>query len=138
MLVFGIDVFLALLRFFTTFVAHWLPGTYYYEGKCINFGMLVFFIVWSSFVLAYLSTKGKFKVTVEIFAILASSYGLLGCIFAPKCVIILLRPKRNTDEIVGRRVTTIDKSTQLTSTSLSSELNNTSELSVNCPGGLEF
>lgn len=116
---FGIDVYLALLCFLTTLVAFQLPDNYY-EGKCITFVMLVFFIVWIFFVPAYLSTKGKFKVAVEMFAILASSYGLLGCIFAPECFIILLRPVRNTDEIVGGRVPSINKSIQLTLASVSS------------------
>ncbi|XP_021010990.1 vomeronasal type-2 receptor 1-like, partial [Mus caroli] len=122
--IFGFDVLLALLCFLTTFVARQLPDNYY-EGKCITFGMLVFFIVWISFVPAYLSTKGKFKVAVEIFAILASSYGFLGCLFLPKCFIILLRPKRNTDENVGGGVPTVDRSIQLTSASVSNELNST-------------
>ncbi|CAD7673626.1 unnamed protein product [Nyctereutes procyonoides] len=126
---FGIDIFLALLCFLTTFVARLLPGNYY-EGKCISFGMQVFFIIWISFVPACLSTEGKFKGAVEIFAILASSYGLLRCVFAPECFIVLLRATRTTDEIVGGRVSTIDKSIQLTSASVSSKLNNSTESTV--------
>ncbi|KAM5262567.1 LOW QUALITY PROTEIN: G-protein coupled receptor family C group 6 member A [Ctenodactylus gundi] len=91
--VLGYIAILAFICFISAFKGRKLPENYN-EAKFITFGMLIYFIAWITFIPVY--AFGKYSPAVEVILILTSNYGILCCMFFPKCYVILCKQETNT------------------------------------------
>ncbi|XP_032877935.1 G-protein coupled receptor family C group 6 member A-like [Amblyraja radiata] len=102
---FGIMLgYIALLAFFcflAAFMGRKIPDIYN-EARFITFSMLIYLIVWISFVPVHVNTEDKYLPAVEVVAILASNYGILCCHFFPKCYFICFKKNQNTPESIRK------------------------------------
>ncbi|XP_078234171.1 vomeronasal type-2 receptor 26-like [Pogona vitticeps] len=84
------------------FLARKLPGSFN-EGRFITYNVLVSGGVWFSVFPIYLSNTGKFIAAAESFCVIVSGAGFLGCLFVPKCYIILWKNELNKIEHFRKR-----------------------------------
>ncbi|KAM5170522.1 extracellular calcium-sensing receptor-like [Mantella aurantiaca] len=93
---------LAFSSFIVAFLSRRLPDAFN-EASYITFSMLAFLSVWVSYIPASLSAQGKCTVTMEIFAMLFSSWALVIFMFLPKCFIMLFQPSMNSREFLNMK-----------------------------------
>ncbi|XP_031758569.1 G-protein coupled receptor family C group 6 member A [Xenopus tropicalis] len=89
--------FLAFVCFVLAYRGRNLPDKYN-ESRCITFSMLIYLFVWFAFIPVYVTTNGMYLPAVEMVAILASNYGVLGSHLIPTCYIIFFKKDNNKRE----------------------------------------
>ncbi|NXB72044.1 TS1R3 protein, partial [Donacobius atricapilla] len=93
----GLNGCLALLCFLCTFMVQ-TPGKRYNAARGITFATLACFVVWIFFLVAFATLRTVLRAVTQICAILATTLGILGSYFVPKCYILVLRPDLNTGD----------------------------------------
>ena len=98
-------IFLSLLCVFYAFKARTLPENFN-EARYIGFAMYILLLSWITFYPVKSSLQGWYVAVVSCTTALVSSYGLLGCMYAPKVYVILRHPEQNTLEFVRSELRT--------------------------------
>ncbi|XP_009957592.1 PREDICTED: taste receptor type 1 member 3-like, partial [Leptosomus discolor] len=91
----GYNGCLALVCFLCTFMVQ-TSGKKYNIARGITFATLVYLIICIFFVAIFATLKTVLRSVTQIGTILATSLGILGTYYIPKCYIILLKPDLNT------------------------------------------
>uniref|UniRef100_A0A8C4UQD4 Taste receptor type 1 member 3 n=1 Tax=Falco tinnunculus TaxID=100819 RepID=A0A8C4UQD4_FALTI len=91
----GCNGCLAFICFLCTFMVQ-TSGKKYNIARGITFAILIYFIIWIFFIAIFTTLKTVLRSVAQIGTILASSLGILGIYYIPKCYIILFKPHLNT------------------------------------------
>ncbi|KFQ21313.1 Taste receptor type 1 member 3, partial [Merops nubicus] len=91
----GSNACLALVCFLCTFMVQ-TSGRKYNIARGITLAILTYFIICIFFLAVFATLKTVLRSVAQIGTILATSLGILGIYYIPKCYIILLKPELNT------------------------------------------
>ncbi|NXK20589.1 TS1R3 protein, partial [Arenaria interpres] len=91
----GYNGCVALVCFLCTFMVQ-TSGKKYNIARGITFAILTYFIIWIFFVAIFATLNTVLRSVTQIGTILATSLGILGTYYIPKCYIILFKPDLNT------------------------------------------
>ncbi|KAA0701339.1 Taste receptor type 1 member 1 G-protein coupled receptor 70 [Triplophysa tibetana] len=90
-----ISFFLGFLCILFSYVARDLPKNYN-EAKSITFSIILYYMVWIVYYIAYVYFKSKYVMLFNALVQVLSIYAILFSYFVPKCYIMLFQSKKNT------------------------------------------
>ncbi|NXS33496.1 TS1R3 protein, partial [Pomatostomus ruficeps] len=93
----GSNSCLALGCFLCTFMVQ-TPGRRYNVARGVTFATLLYFVVWIFFVVIFATLRTVLRPVAQVCTILATTLGILGSYFLPKCYILVFRPELNTGD----------------------------------------
>ncbi|NXA64763.1 TS1R3 protein, partial [Mohoua ochrocephala] len=93
----GYNSCLAFACFLCTFMVQ-TPGRRYNVARGITFATLIYFVVWIFFIVVFTTLRTVLRAVAQICTILATTLGILGSYFIPKCYILVFRPDLNTGD----------------------------------------
>ena len=98
-------ILLSILCVFYAFKARTLPENFN-EARYIGFAIYILLLSWITFYPVKSSLQGWYVAVVSCTTALVSSYGLLGCMYAPKVYVILRHPEQNTSQFMRSELRT--------------------------------
>ncbi|NXQ26201.1 TS1R3 protein, partial [Alaudala cheleensis] len=93
----GYNSCLAFVCFLCTFMVQ-SPGRSYNVARGITFASLICFIIWIFFLVIFATLRTVLRAVTQICTVLATTLGILGSYFVPKCYILVFRPDLNTGD----------------------------------------